>query len=148
MICPRQKAGMIVIGQLIHGHLQRRGLHRSHMMPHHIDKMVRISPQILPPLVAVFLHPGKKPCERLHKCIVVHHRIPLIALKPFSWISIVLRKDECLRVRLFGNGPEFLPKLVIELIGVSKICRHIKPPAIYVVRRRYPFLCNLQNIFL
>ena len=109
-------------------------LHRCHMMAHHTDKMVCISPQILPSLITVLLHPGEKPCEWFHKCIVVHNSIPLITLKPFSWIPIMLGKDQRLRIGLLDGYAEFLPELMIKLVGITEICRHIQTPSIHIIR--------------
>ena len=78
-----QETGMVMVGQLIHGHLQRRRMKTvSYDGSWRPRKVLLISQQIIPVLIAVLLHTGQKPGQRLHKCIIVHHRIPLISLEP------------------------------------------------------------------
>ena len=116
------------------------------MMLHRIHKMVCISEKIAAIFITVFLHPGQKPGDRLHKCIVIHNAVPFIALQPVTRISIVLGKDQCMWICFFYCLTKFLPKFMIVLIASSKVCRNIQSPAVYIIRRWNPFLCDTKNI--
>ena len=67
-----------MIGQFIHRHLQRLRIKSRHIMPHGAKESICIPDKISSVFIAVFLHTGQKPGEWFHKCIVVHHGIPLI----------------------------------------------------------------------
>ena len=80
MICSRQETGMIMVGQFIHCHLPAGHGETGGMMPHSTPEALGIAEQILPVVIAVFLHTGQKPGHGLHECIVVHNGIPFISL--------------------------------------------------------------------
>ena len=147
MICPRQKSGMIVIGQFIHCCLQGRRIKICHMMHHCIFKCLRIPIHIFPVLIAVFLHTGQEPCKGFHKCIVVHQRIPLISLKPAVCIAVVFSQNQRVWIHFLYCPAELTPELMIILLGKAEIRRHIQTPAIHTVRRLQPFSCYIHNIF-
>ena len=51
----------------------------------------------------------------------------------------MLRKNQRIRIRLLDRHAEPLPKQVVELLYMAQISGYIKPPAVCVIRRRYPF---------
>ena len=137
-----------MIGQLIHGGQQRRILKSGHMVNHGILKYLYIPLKIFSPFITVFLHSGEKPGNRLHEGAIIHHRIPLVTLQPFSRIIIMLRQNDCFRIRFFYRLSEISPETVVHFLTLSQICRHIQPPAIDIIRRGYPFFSNFQNILV
>ena len=148
LVCPGQETGMIVVRKLIHGHHDGRHLHPAHMIIHSPEESFSIAIEMAVILIAVLLHSGQEPCDRFHKCIVIHNGIPFISLKPAVGISIMLRQNQRLRIRLFYGLPELLPEIMVKLTAVSQVRRHIQTPSVHAVRRRNPFPCNIQNIFL
>ena len=148
MIRTGQESGMIMIGQLVHCHLQRRCKHACHKVTHRTYKIIRISPQICPAFIAVFLHSGKEPCQRLHKRVIVHDTVPLVTLEPFNRISVMLCQDQCIRIRLFYLFSETFPKHVVIFIAAPQICSYIQPPPVYIIGRRYPFPSDVHYILL
>ena len=110
MVRPRQETRMIVVRQFIHRRLNWRCHHTCHMMIHRTHKIICISPQIFPPLIAVFLHTGQKPGERFHKCVIIHHTVPLVSHQPFRWISIVFSQNQRIRPHTFNCFPKFFPE--------------------------------------
>ena len=119
MIRSREEPRMIMIIQLIHRRIQRRRIKRRHMIRHRPDKTLTVSEKPLVKLITVLLHTREEPGNRLHKRIIVHHRIPLVALQPAHRIAVVLSQNNCLRIRLLHNAPELLPELVVKLRAVS-----------------------------
>ena len=146
-VCSCQESGMVMVGQLVHGNFKRRALKSRHMMIHGSHKCIRIAKQIAAEFITVFFHACQKPSNRFHKCIIVHNRIPLVSFQPWFWVAIMLCKHDCIWICFFYRIPEHFPELVIVFFRMSQICRYIQPPAIYVIWRRYPFLCNIQNVF-
>ena len=147
MIRTRQKTGMIVIRKLVHSHLQGRPEEGCHMIHHCSFEAVRIAEHPLLVIIAVLFHTGKKPGQRLHKSVVVHDSIPLIAMQPASRIPIVLCQNNRIRVCLFDHLPEFSPEFMVVLLTLSKVCRHVQSPAIHIKRRGDPFCRNVQYVF-
>jgi hypothetical protein len=139
---------MIMIGQLIHRDFQRVLIKPRHMVAQRTSKCIWISKQVTAELITVLLHTGQKPCNRLHKCIVVHNGIPLIAQKPCLWITIMLRKDQCIWICFLHSCPEITPETMVKLFSITKVGSHVQTPAIHVVRRRNPFFTDTHNIFI
>ena len=139
---------MIVIRQFIHRHMKGRHMKRTHMCLHCTDKRLTVSIQILSVLITVLLHTGQEPGHRLHKSIIVHDRIPFIALKPAFRVAVVLCKDQRIRICLLDCLAEVLPELMIELIAVSKVRCNIQSPSIYAIRLRHPFARDIQDIVI
>ena len=148
VIRPCQKTRMVMVRQLIHRGLQRRSRKRRHVIPHRAKKDVRVSKHFLPEIIAVFLHPGEKPRQGFHERVIIHHRIPLVSPKPARSIPVMLRQNQCIRVRLLDRLAEFAPERVVVLLAKPKIRCDIEPPAIDIIRRGNPFCGNLQNILL
>ena len=117
------------------------------MIIHGSHKCIRITQQITTELITVFLNTSQEPGNRLHKCIIVHNGIPLIALQPFLWISIMLCQYNCIWICLFDCVTEHSPELVIIFLRMSEICCYIQSPTIHIIWRGHPFLCYIQNIF-
>ena len=141
-----QKSGMVVIRQFIHRNLERRRQHIGHMMGNGCHKVICIAQQFFPRFIAVLLHTRQKPGHRLHKRIIVHDRIPLISPEPFTWVAIMLRKNQRIWIGIFDGSAEFFPETMIIIIASSKIRRHIQTPSVYIIRWGYPFSSNIQNI--
>ena len=146
MIGSCKKSGVVVIRKLVHRRKKRRHQHIRHVVRHCAYKMIRISAKLLSHLITVFFHPRQKPCDWLHESVIIHNSIPLITLKPFTGISIMLRQNDGIWIRFFYYLTEFLPETMIILITLSKIRCYIKTPSIHIVGRRHPFLSNTQNI--
>ena len=96
----------------------------------------------------MLLHAGEKPCKRLHKGAVVHDGIPLVAAQPGRRIAVILRQNQCVRIGLPHRLAELLPELMVEALGMPEIRRHIKAPSVAVIRRRNPFLSDLEDLVL
>ena len=79
-VCSRQKAGMIMIGKLIHAGIQCIFRKMHHIVAHGIEEQLPVSELLRHCTVRVLLHPRKKPAYRLHKSIVVHNTVPLCSL--------------------------------------------------------------------
>ena len=139
---------MIMIGQFVHGHLPAGHGKACGVVLHGAPETIGISQKILSEIVAVFLHSCQKPGHRLHKGIVIHHRIPLIALEPVTGIAVMLCQHDSIGIGLLHGFAEILPEVMIELLAVTQICCHIQSPAVCIVRRRYPFFCNPEYIFV
>ena len=71
-----------MVGQFIHCDLHRLSLHPAHVIKHGLEKRLSIAVHIVVVFVAVFFHPGEEPGNGLHKSIIIHNGIPLIALEP------------------------------------------------------------------
>ena len=82
MVRSGKKPRMVMIRQLVHRHQKRRHGKGCTVMPHRSPKVVRIAPHILSVVVTVLLHPRQKPGHRFHKGVIIHDRIPLLALQP------------------------------------------------------------------
>ena len=105
-----KESWMIVIGQLIHGHIERIILKAWHMMTHSTFKCLRIAQQIISSLITVFFYTGQEPCDRLHKCLIVHHGIPFIPFKPWSRICIIFSQNQGIRICFFDCFSETFPE--------------------------------------
>ena len=126
---------MVVVGQLIHGHVYRWSQESGHVIVHRALERVIITQKVTAELVAVLLNTAEEPCDRLHERIVVHDSIPLISLQPALWITIVLSQNYRIRICLFNISPELPPELVVVLWGMSQIRSHVKSPSICIIRR-------------
>ena len=113
------------------------------MMGDGAHKVICIAPQFFSRLITVLFHPRKEPCYRLHKGVIVHDRIPLIALKPVAGISVMLGKNNRLWIGILDRLAEFLPELMVVLIASPQIRGYIQPPSIHIIRRGYPFPSNI-----
>ena len=131
----RKESGMVVVGQLIHGHIYRWSKESGHVIVHRALERVIITQKVTAELVTVLLNTAEEPCDRLHKRIVVHDSIPLISLQPALRITVVLRQNNGIRISLFYISPELPPELVIVLRGMSQIRSHVKSPSIRIVWR-------------
>ncbi len=58
----------------------------------------------------------------------------------------MLRQYQCLRVRAAHVLAECAPEIVVVLRRMPQIRRHIQPPSVHIVGRRYPFAGNAHNI--
>ena len=115
------------------------------MMLHRPDKGLTVAIKVLPVLITVLLHSGQEPGYRLHKSVIVHNCIPLIAAKPAFRISVVFCKDHCIRIGFFYCPPELFPEVMVKIIAVAQICSYIQSPAVYVIRRRNPFSAHIKD---
>ncbi len=133
--------------QLVHCRQKRRCIEPGAVVTHGITEALCISFQFLPVLIAVFLHTGQKPGNRLHKRIVVHHRIPLIALQPRAHISIMLSKNNCLRIVFFTTLRNFS-----RTYDCIRRCVPSQPPHPDAIHQRYtaqkPIFSRYVNILL
>ena len=111
----REESGMVVVGQLIHGHVYRWSQESGHMVVHRTLERIVITQKVSAELIAVLLNTAEKPCDRLHERIVVHDCIPLVALQPALRITIVLRQNDGIWVGLLYISPELTPELVVVL---------------------------------
>ena len=148
MVRAGEKAGMVMVGQLVHGNLKRRSEHAGHVVPHGSHKVVRIPPEICPTLVAVLLHSGQEPGKRFHKCVIVHDTVPLISLEPVDRISIVFRQDQSVGIRALHFFSKTLPEHMIVFIAASQVCCNIQSPSVHIIRWRNPFLSYVHDILL
>ena len=82
---------MVMVGQLIHGDQRRLGLHPAHVIEHGTEEALTIPIKRSIVAVAVLFHPCQEPGKRLHKCIIIHDGIPLVALQPLPRVTIMLR---------------------------------------------------------
>ena len=139
MVGPGQKTGMIMIIQLIHRRIKRWAIKAGHIVAHGVRKGLAVPQQIRTVFIAVLFHTGQKPGYWLHKGVIVHHRIPFISLQPGIGISIMFRQNQGIRIRFFHRFSEFFPETVIVIGAVPQIRRHVQPPAVHIIRRRYPF---------
>src|SRR5699024_8294293 len=98
--------------------------------------------------ITVFLHSCQEPGYRLHKSIIVHHSVPLVSFQPGPGFSIMLCKDQSVRVSLLHIPTKFSPKLMIVLIAVSQVCRNVKTPPVHIIGGRNPFSGNTHNIII
>jgi len=131
----RKESGMVVVGQLIHGHVYRWSKESGHVIVHSTLKCIVVAKQISAELVAVLFNTAEEPCDRFHECIIVHDRIPLVTLQPALWITIVLSQNYRIRICLFNISPELAPELVVVLWGMSQIRSHVKSPSICIIWR-------------
>ena len=58
----------------------------------------------------------------------------------------MLCQNDGIRVCFFDSLAEITPELMVEFRAVPQICCNIKSPAICIVRWRYPFFPDLQDI--
>ena len=111
---PGEKTGMVMVGQLVHGRYQRRIGEAAHVMLHGTAEAFRIAQQVVVAAIAVFFHAGQEPGHRLHEGVVVHHRVPLIALEPVAGVPVVLRQNDRLRVSRFHRLSEPFPEIMVD----------------------------------
>ena len=116
------------------------------MIFHRLNEIIGIAAKFHSIFITVFFHSRQEPCDRLHKRIIVHHSIPLISLKPFTRITIMLRQNNGIWICRFYGLSELFPKFMIVFIAMSQICCNIKSPAINIIWRRHPFFPNGKNI--
>ena len=117
------------------------------MMIHSADKALFISQKILPVGVTVLLHTGQKPGDRLHKGIIIHHRIPFIPLKPGAGVPVMLRQNQRIRIRLLHRFSESFPEIMIKSTAVSQIRGNIQTPAVNI-KFPHPIAAHLAEILL
>ena len=146
MIGSGKESGMIVIGQFIHSHLHGRVQITCHVVRYWMTEGISIASKVSTFFITVLLHTGQEPGHRLHKCIVIHNRIPLFTIQPFCRIAIMFRKNQRIRIRFLYCLTKLLPKFMVIFVAVSQVCCHIQSPAIYIIWLRYPFSGNMQNI--
>ena len=90
---------MVMVGQLIHSAVQRRGCEvLTSGIQQCVKKLSRITHSVGLEFITVLLHACKEPGDRLHKGVIVHDSIPLITHEPVLGRSVVLCKDQCLRI--------------------------------------------------
>ena len=143
LVRPGKKAGMVVVGKLVHGRENRICLHPAHVVIHCSEKRLSIAVKSAVITVAVLLHPCQKPGHGLHKRIIIHNGIPLIPLKPAGGIAIVLCQDQNLRIYFLYSLSKHLPERMVILCRMPQVSRHIQTPAVYAVRRGNPFFCHI-----
>ena len=148
MIGSGQETGVIVVGKLIHRHLIGLSIEGRRLILQQVQEKVRIVHKLRMVGVAVLLHSGEIPGHRLHKGVVIHDGIPLVALKPGGSVPVMLRENHCVRIGLFHIFPEILPELVVKFLGPAQIRSYIQPPAVYIVGRRDPFPGDAHNIVI
>ena len=110
-----QEAGMVMVGQFIHGTDEGRVFETRHFILHDTEEGGTVLVQVIPVGIGVFFHAGKEPGNRLHKGIIVHDRIPFTAIQPGGRISIVFRDDQRIGVDRLDPFPESLPELMVKL---------------------------------
>ena len=76
----------------------------SHMSLHSPDKGITVSIKVIPALITVLLHTGQEPGQRLHKCVIVHDRIPLITLQPALRVAVMLSQNNGIGVQMTWPG--------------------------------------------
>ena len=145
---PGHKPGMVMVGKLVHRRQPRGHRHIRPVIGHRAPEAVRIPQKILPEIVAVLLHSRQKPAHRLHKRIVIHHSIPLVALQPPGRVAVMLRQNERVRICLAHRVAEFFPETMVIFRRMSQIRRHVQPPAVRAKRRGNPFFSYFQNIII
>ena len=96
----------------------------------------------------MFLHARQEPGHRLHKGVVVHHRVPLGAVQPVAGVAVVLRDDQRVGIHRLHPAAEFLPEFVVECRAVAQVGRHVQAPSVNAVGRGKPFLRDLHDRFL
>ena len=117
MVGPGQETGVVMVGQFVHGHLQRRSHKAAHMVAHRSHEGLMISQKVATEIIAVFLHSGQKPGQRFHESVIVHHGIPLVSLEPGTGLPVMLRQNDGLGIGLFDIFPEFLPEFMVVLVA-------------------------------
>ena len=138
-----------MIGELVHCTLKLGRLKTGHIVFHGALKIADFPFQFRSRLITVLLHPRQKPGQRLHKRVIIHNRIPLIALfQPVLRIAVMFRQNNCIRIRRLYGLPEIAPESVIILRGVTKISRDVESPSVGIIGRRHPFCRNPHNIFV
>ena len=148
MIGPGQEPRMVMIAQLIHGHLDRRRHHQGHLVLHGIPETVRVPEHSLQVFVRVFFHAREEPGHRLHERVIVHDGIPLVAFEPAFRTSIMLRDDQRVWIRILDPLPELFPEAVVIGTRVAQVRCHIKAPAVSVKGLGNPLARDVQDIFL
>ncbi len=135
-----------MVREFIHCCSQRWRLHPAHIAEHGFHEFPAVLIQGILPHIAVFLHPCEEPGKRLHKRIIIHHSIPLIAFQPRRRVPVMFGNNEGFRIRRFYCAPEIAPEAVVCLLRMPQISRHIQPPAVNAVRRLKPFFSNPEYI--
>ena len=135
-----------MIGQFIHRDQNGLLRHSRHVVRHGRLKSFKIVQQIAPEFIAVLFNTCHKPCHRLHERLIIHHSIPLCAVKPVRRIRIVLCQNDRFRIRLLDCFSEVAPELMIEIQRTPQIRRDVKAPAIRIIWRRDPFPADLHDI--
>ena len=144
---PGQEAGVVVVGELVHADpedIAGQGLLAGPQ--DRLPEGVRIAVALLVPAVAVFFHAGEEPCHGLHEELVVHDRVPLVALQPLPGIHVVFRDDDRLRVGLLDGLAEALPEAVVEFFGIAQVRGHVQAPAVRAVGRGDPFFRDPEYV--
>ena len=137
---------MVVVGELVHGRHHRVGLHTAHMIFHCIKKCFPITPQAAVIAVTVLFHAGQEPCDRLHERIVIHDGVPLVAFQPGCRVTVMLCKNQHIRINLLHGLPEPAPERMVVFRGVAQVGCHIQTPSVNGIRRGHPLPCNIQYI--
>ena len=148
VVRPGHKAGVIMVGQLVHGGGNGTLRHPGHVVEHGPEEGLSVADQRRVVAVGMLLHTRQEPAHRLHKSIIIHDGIPLISPQPGIRIAVMLRQDHRLRIGLLHGTAEALPEVVIVGLAVSQVCRHIQAPAVTAIRRTHPFPGNGQYLLL
>ncbi len=117
-------------------------------MPQSIGQHLFIVEQVFPVLLAVLLHSRQEPGHGLHKRIIIHNRVPLIALQPGGCVPVMLRIYHSLRVCFLHVAPEIFPEPMVKLRRQPQIRCHIQTPSVYVIRGRNPLPGNPHNVIV
>ncbi len=139
---------MVVVRELVHRREKRRRLEARHIAAHREVKCLLVVVEVLSGRVAVLLHARQKPSDGLHKCIIVHHGVPLVALQPRRGVAVVLCQDQRVGIGRLHAPSELLPKLVVIRLASPEIGRHIQPPAVRAVGRGNPFAGDTHDVIL
>ena len=115
-------------------------------MHHGTPETLCVSEQIFPVIVAVLLHSRQKPRHGLHKSIVVHYGIPLVAHKPVSRISVMLRNDDRIGIGEFDGPSEFFPESVVKFRRMTEVCGHVESPAVRIIGCAHPFAAYFHDV--
>ena len=139
---------MIVVGKLVHGHQEGLAVKGRRLILQGFQENLHIVQQGRIAGVAVLFHSCQVPGDRLHKGVVIHHGIPLVALEPGCRVPVMLREDHGVRIGLLDVSAEILPEFVVELFRKSQIRSHVQPPAVHVIGRGHPFAADAHDIII
>ena len=135
-----------MVVQLVHRAQLRLALEAGQIPRHRALEGPAVPEKLRMEAVAVLLHACQEEGHRLHKGVVVHHRVPLAAVQPVGGFPVVLGKDHRVRIRLFHGFPELLPEGVVVLRRVAQVCGHVETPAVRIVGGRDPLFCHAQDV--
>ncbi len=147
LVCPRHKAAVVMIRELVHRAENRVLRHAGHMVEDRVEEHLTVPAHRLVFRVGVLLHTGQEPGHRFHEGIVVHDGIPLVTLQPAERVAVVLGEDDGLRIRFFHHHAELLPEHVVVGRGVAEIGGDIETPAIDIIWCTHPLASDLEDRF-